>query len=262
MADMLMYGYFCEEPLAAPTVAAGNASGDLTTGDDYIYAVTFVTLFGETAGGPQTLAFEATATGSVNLSAIPISPNTNTIARRLYRTIGDGADLLFLAQLDDNATTTYTDTTDDGDLGDPIPTVNTANSRQHVDGETTFNGPVAFEGGITMNALPVTTVETDITANPAGTQNAAYQLTAQYSIVTTAADPNASVRLPSITAAGIYVRVVNKSAEDIRVFGFGDQTIESEVAGDPIEVIASSYVELISVSDSNWQILNPIPLPP
>ena len=60
------------------------------------------------------------------LTELPIGP-TGTLARRIYRTTGNGQELRLLAELGDNTTRSYLDTTADTNLGAKLaPLVNTA----------------------------------------------------------------------------------------------------------------------------------------
>lgn len=59
--------------------------------------------------------------GSVTLTAIPTSTDPGVVARKLYRTVASGTEFLFLATINDNTTTTYTDTTIDTSLGVTTP---------------------------------------------------------------------------------------------------------------------------------------------
>lgn len=58
---------------------------------------------------------------SVTLSSIPTSTDPGTVARKLYRTVASGTEYLFLATINDNTTTTYTDSTADSALGVSTP---------------------------------------------------------------------------------------------------------------------------------------------
>ncbi len=100
-------------PPAAPTLAAVAGNG-LGVGA-YQYAVTFETQDGSSALG--TAASVTTTTGSqeVSITAIPIGP-AGTVLRRLWRTTVGGSTFYQLATLNDNVTTTYTDTTSDTTL--------------------------------------------------------------------------------------------------------------------------------------------------
>lgn len=104
----------------APSGAAVAGSG-LGIGA-YKYAVTNVDVVGgESLPGAQVTVTTSTGNQKVNLTAIPTGP-TATAKRNLYRTTAGGSQLKFLAQIADNTTTTYTDTTADGSLGVNAPT--------------------------------------------------------------------------------------------------------------------------------------------
>jgi len=60
----------------------------------------------------------------IGLSSIPIGP-TGTTKRHLYRTAAGGSQLKLLATINNNTTTTHSDTTADASLGANIPTSNT-----------------------------------------------------------------------------------------------------------------------------------------
>jgi hypothetical protein len=97
----------------------------------YQYAVTFVTASGETTPGPVAGVTTTSGNQQVNLTSIPLgptsgSPNVAVLARRLYRTSAGGSNLLLLATLADNTTTSYLDSAADAALGAAAPTVNTA----------------------------------------------------------------------------------------------------------------------------------------
>lgn len=108
-------------PPGAPTVvsgAAGNPNGD------YLYAITFVTAFGETPTGATAAITLVNQVGE--LSNIPVGP-TGTTDRKIYRTeAGPGSDLRFVTALGDNVATVYTDNTADNNLGYEPSTANTA----------------------------------------------------------------------------------------------------------------------------------------
>jgi hypothetical protein len=110
-------------PAASPTVAAGT-SGVLT--GRYRYVVTFVDDQGHESNTYGSNYAEITVTESkVNLSAIPTG-GTGVSYRRIYRTIAQGEAFYYLAQINDNTTTTYTgDNAEDGSLGSPLQYDNT-----------------------------------------------------------------------------------------------------------------------------------------
>ncbi|CCK24490.1 hypothetical protein BN159_0111 [Streptomyces davaonensis JCM 4913] len=113
---------------AAPTAAAATGTG-LGIGK-YRYAVTMVTDQGESEVGAEATVDTTAGNQVVKLTAIPTGgAGTNTVARRLYRTVVNGAagSGRLLATIEDNSTTVFTDTTADARLGDepPIARANT-----------------------------------------------------------------------------------------------------------------------------------------
>lgn len=89
------------------------------------YKVTYVTRDGlESNAGP----FSAGVSNSsglnqdqIDLTNIPISPQTHVVARKIYRTVAGGTETQFLTTINDNVTTTFTDTISDGALGVTSP---------------------------------------------------------------------------------------------------------------------------------------------
>jgi hypothetical protein len=111
-------------------------------GGNYSYAVTFVSQFGETPAGPYS-AYGVTATGSMTVTGIPVSSDVGVTARNLYRTTeGGAAPGEFLVTLNDNVTTTYTDVSNDSDLGSNPPLTNTASSYTIIRGHVSFSNPI------------------------------------------------------------------------------------------------------------------------
>jgi len=111
-----------DDGIAPPTsnvIAAVGAAGVLTGA--YYYSTTYVTALGETAPWPGTATVVNPSSQQVNLTAIPVGP-AGVIARRIYRTpavsgVVDPKDYRYVAEVNDNTTTTYTDNTADGSLG-------------------------------------------------------------------------------------------------------------------------------------------------
>jgi len=101
-----------------PTVALGAAGNPSGT---YTYRITYLTEYGlESNAGPASEEIVATS-DIVALSDIPTSSDDQVIARRIYRDIdGDGL-YRFVAQLDDNVTTTYNDDIADAGLALVFP---------------------------------------------------------------------------------------------------------------------------------------------
>lgn len=59
-------------------------------------------------------------TNKIDLTAIPVSPDSKVNARRIYRTVADGAIFFWLADIADNTTTVYEDNIHDDSLGDEV----------------------------------------------------------------------------------------------------------------------------------------------
>ena len=90
------------------------------------YKITFVDDAGfESNAGPESIeADNTTGTtdfGQIDLSEIPISTNGSVVSRNIYRTVASGSEYLFLGTINDNVTTTFTDTTPDTSLGTQTP---------------------------------------------------------------------------------------------------------------------------------------------
>jgi hypothetical protein len=96
-------------------------------GTDKIWSwkITFIDENGnESNAGPESIAFNNEASGvdydSVVLD-IPISTDANVVARNIYRTLAGGGVWLFHSRVNDNTTTSITDTTFDTGLGTTTP---------------------------------------------------------------------------------------------------------------------------------------------
>lgn len=61
-----------------------------------------------------------TTDGKVALTSIPVSTDAQVNKRKIYRTTADGAVFLYLATINDNSTTTYTDNIADTSLGEAV----------------------------------------------------------------------------------------------------------------------------------------------
>lgn len=112
-------------PAGACTAGTPTAGGAVNDGL-HSYRVTFVTPDGET---DATMSSGQVTTGGGNntvpLTDIPVG-NSRVTARKIYRTIaGDVGNHLLLATINDNTTTTYSDTMADAALGAAAPTTNT-----------------------------------------------------------------------------------------------------------------------------------------
>lgn len=102
-------------PSSAPT--GSLASGTSLGIGNYVYAYTYANADGETTISPTASITTTSGNQKVNLSNISVGP-TGTTARKIYRTaVGGGTSYKLLATINDNTTTTYTDTTADASLG-------------------------------------------------------------------------------------------------------------------------------------------------
>jgi hypothetical protein len=127
------YGSTFASPSAGMSASVVSGTG-LNIGI-YQYTVTFLTQGGETPPSPLVQATTSSGNQKISLLSIPLGPNTppatvnNTvIGRNLYRTLVGGSTLYQLATLQDNSTSSYTDTTADTALAGRAlaPTFNTS----------------------------------------------------------------------------------------------------------------------------------------
>ena len=96
-------------------VAAPTGEGELA--GVYRYKVVYVSKYGQLSNaGPGSVAVTAASHASIELTRIPVSPDTQVTARRIYRTVGNGTVYQYLDEILDNVSTTYSDTTGDGGL--------------------------------------------------------------------------------------------------------------------------------------------------
>lgn len=119
----------------APTTANGtgatsSAETVFANAGTYTYRVTYVTKYGhESNASPASATLTITSTvgtfgrANISLTSIPVSADPQVIARKIYRTVNGGTIHLFVATINDNETTTYTDTTADTALGQTSPPI-------------------------------------------------------------------------------------------------------------------------------------------
>jgi hypothetical protein len=129
-----VYGSYFSAPASAPSAAKAAGSG-MGTGV-YQYLTTFLTQGGETPAGPSVSVTTTGGNNQVNLTNIPIGPATApvgaiatnyVIGRNIYRTNVGGSTFFLLTTIQDNTSTTYTDSTPDASLFTvSLPTVNTS----------------------------------------------------------------------------------------------------------------------------------------
>lgn len=103
-------------PATAATIATGAGGAGPNAGLQR-WAVTYFTSVAESAPGPLSLAYVATGANAVSLTAVPTGPG-GTTKRGIYRTHANDTSasqptLYFVAYINDNTTTTYTDASAD-----------------------------------------------------------------------------------------------------------------------------------------------------
>lgn len=108
---------------ATESILGGSADPIFAAGSVYKYKVLFRTKTGHLSNaGPESAVLQnVSARDQIDLTAIPTSVDPQVIGRDLYRTVSTGEIFLFLASIDNNTDTTYTDTTEDVGLGQTSP---------------------------------------------------------------------------------------------------------------------------------------------
>ncbi len=160
------YGSYFNPPGAGMIASAVSGAG-LGMGA-YHYAVTFLAQGGESTPSPIANVTTSNGNQQVNLSAIPLGPSSTAtpgiatnqvIGRNLYRSLVGGSQLYLLATIQDNVTTTYSDTTADSALsGRPAPpTINTSGvmlwppyEREFAEYSNIFDSSAALAAGGNM----------------------------------------------------------------------------------------------------------------
>lgn len=121
-----LYEYGVSVPTLGTFSATGTGTGSFTVGN-WKYTVTFVNAdgFEGNACATITAGSQGASKASCALANIPLgSAAEKIVARRIYRTTNGGDTTFLLAVLNDNTTTTYTDTTLDIALGTSTPPIN------------------------------------------------------------------------------------------------------------------------------------------
>jgi hypothetical protein len=119
----LRWDKFLELDVGAATVAEGGVGNVFPSGGVYTYKITFVTKneLESNAGAASVSITLSEARAQLLLTSIPVSSDPQVISRKIYRTVNAGAFWLFVDRINDNVTTTYTDTTADLSLGSTSP---------------------------------------------------------------------------------------------------------------------------------------------
>lgn len=119
-SSVSVQGAFNINPVTAPTAISGytlSAGTSLGVGQ-YYYRVVYVTSIGETNAGSSLSVVTTTGNTTVNLTGIPTSSDPRVIARKIYRTKLNATNdnQFFLATINNNTSTTYTDSIADTSL--------------------------------------------------------------------------------------------------------------------------------------------------
>ncbi|MCD6194273.1 MAG: hypothetical protein J7L26_12550 [Candidatus Aminicenantes bacterium] len=114
-----LYPLGIEAPTQAPTLSEGG-EGNLT--GTYRYVVTFYRSGNYPCeSSPSPISDPITVSGKkIVLNNIPVSSHPKVNCRRIYRTYADGAVYYWVADINDNTTTTFEDNYTDAELGDEV----------------------------------------------------------------------------------------------------------------------------------------------
>lgn len=177
------YGSTFVPPTIGPVAVAVSGTG--TGIGIYQYAITFLSQGGETLPSPLTSVTTIVNTQQVALSSIPVGPSatslpgtaTNTvIGRNLYRSQAGGTMLYLLTTLQDNTTTSYTDSAPDALLlsRPQPPTVNTSGvmlwpplEREFAEYSNLFDSTAALAAGGNMGTQGAIGISSSVTGTVA-----------------------------------------------------------------------------------------------
>ncbi len=153
---------------AAPSAAAtGSLNAGTTMGiGSYVYVYTYANADGESKISPTFSISTTSGNQKVALTGITVG-STGTTKRNIYRTVvGGGTTYKFVAALNDNTTTTYTDSVADGSLGATVantPTFGGAIILQDSTGAVTFK--INNDGSFSAANFPNTTITGTLTVS-------------------------------------------------------------------------------------------------
>jgi len=106
----------------APAIGGASAVSGYGLGiGQYLYKVSLVSLSGETPGSSDFSGTTTLGNQKMSLTSLPLGP-AGTTARKIYRTAvgGVSGSQKYVATINDNTTTTYSDTTPDASLSAPV----------------------------------------------------------------------------------------------------------------------------------------------
>lgn len=240
--DVNIMGYDIADPVVALTTTAGAISGHLGLGN-YQYQYTFTTAFGETKSSASS-APATTLTGSMNVS-IPQLPS-ECITVNLYRTTSGGGVFLKLVEIPYQQTdiigNTYIDTTADGSLTIPLPTLNTAYSREKMSGSLLLVHPLRE------------TIVRDIVGGTPGVQATATPLTATINFTANGGNINGAFMLPELTPnlIGMSIKICTYDETPAQVYPYFSQQINDLGVNQPVLVNGFFASTFTSVDATSW----------
>jgi flagellar hook protein FlgE len=215
--------------LSAGTTATGAAGGNLTAGGTYSYEVVFANGPLGSATGTETMPSQTigpitlgAGQQSITLNNIPTDSTGTYTDRRIYRTTAGGTSYQLVADIPNNTTTSYTDTTADTSLGQALNTNSlTGAYSYYVTYANAIGGPgTGIESRPTPLLGPINVVNGRIEL-----QNLPTDSSGQWSVRriyrTTASDPNTFhflAEIPDMTAGESYT----------------DSTPDSTIANNPV----------------------------
>jgi len=128
-APVVYWDWFVSLDQGSVVPAFGDAGGLVFPSAEsslWSYKVTFVDDAGfESNAGPESVIADNTTGdidyGQIDLTNIPVSKDGSVVKRNLYRRVASGSQFLYLDSINDNVTTTYTDTVPDTSLGSDTP---------------------------------------------------------------------------------------------------------------------------------------------
>lgn len=240
-------GFHVATPVTGSFAAAnGTSSGSVPTGWAHSYVVTYVTVYGETL--PSGAVSRTTATGSVALSNIPVSPSDYVLSKNIYRTQSNGGTTYYVIANVANSVTTYTDTAAEQTASAQLP------------GVATCDPILQIQGNLALTAPLLAQVATGLTAT--GTNQAtALPITAAYNVVSSV-PAGTGVVLPLLksTTVGMQIMITNTdAAQALAVYPGGSNQIAgpgNTAAGASTSIAAGATVAqtitLTAVSSSLW----------
>lgn len=236
--SILSSGFDVEPPTATLVARPYFASGGMTIGA-YRYKVTFATRFGETTAGPASLS-ASVQVGSMLLTGLPISTESNVTARKIYRTeVGNTLPYRLVSTIADNVTTTYVDMTADADLGAEEPAGNFASSFES-------------EIGWVINRHPIVhSIEINLEAGGSGQSDATPILqTSEYIFVTGGAG---GVKLPPVETRTIGASITIKNESGLSIFAYPNDPLANVDGGSALTIANGVSVELVTTSTGTWR---------